>query len=568
MGSPCSRELAWSIYEITKMKKSRFLNNLCLFLSLGFVFVVNAQTASMKQWVDSTYESLSQEERLGQLFVIMVQSQASEKVLAAFEKEVNEYKPGGVIFSLGTPYKQVQLTNLYQSLSKVPLMISMDAEWGVAMRLDSVPVYPWNMTLGAVQDLDLIRRIGKHMGEQAKRLGVHMNFAPVADVNINPMNPIIGNRSFGSDVKGVSARALALSQGMNAAGVMTTAKHFPGHGDTEVDSHKALPVLPFTKQRLDSVELYPYKTPLLHGVQGVMVAHLDVPVLTGVPGLPVSLSKKVATDLLQKELGFEGLIFTDALNMKGASDFSPDGDVALKAFLAGNDVLVIPNDLGNSVKHMKAALKDGTLTAARLEQSVKKILAAKYTLGLSEYRPVVLDGLYDDLNKPEYQETIDSAYEAAATIWTPAYNTFSPIPKNARLAYVAFGDDSGQLFKAGLLERGAHAIEASSLLKNGVGVLKNYDIIVVGHHRSMATAYKAHRMSEEEIALLAKINSLQSSLILGVFTKPYAVLDLPFLTDIPALFFGYQNAPQMGAYAVKVLFGEANALGGLPILIN
>ena len=287
-----------------------------IFLSSLTALAQQSKEEARAQWVDSTYQSLTNAQKIGQLFVVMVQSKAPEKELKVFEEELKRHQPGGVIFSLGTPYKQAQLTNHYQSFSTVPLMISMDAEWGVAMRLDSVPKYPWNMTLGAIQDLSLLSTIGRHMGMQAKRLGVHMNFAPVADVNINPNNPIIGNRSFGSDVRRVSARALALSQGMNAAGVFTCAKHFPGHGDTSVDSHKALPVLPFTRERLDSIELYPYKTPLLQGVQGVMVAHLDVPVLTGEPGLPVSLSHKVTTGLLQKELNFKGLVFTDALNMK------------------------------------------------------------------------------------------------------------------------------------------------------------------------------------------------------------------------------------------------------------
>lgn len=539
----------------------------CFILMFLGIESLNAQSSAKAQWVENTYEQLSLEEKIGQLFVIMVQSQASEEVLAAFEKEVRDFQPGGVIFSLGTPYKQAQITNYYQTLTKVPLMISMDAEWGVAMRLDSVPQYPWNMTLGAVQDLDLIRTLGNHMGMQAKRLGVHMNFAPVADVNINPMNPIIGNRSFGSEVKNVSARALALSQGMNAAGVLTTAKHFPGHGDTEVDSHKALPVLPFSRARLNEVELYPYKTPLLQGVQGVMVAHLDVPVLTEDPGLPVSLSKKVVTDVLQTELGFEGLIFTDALNMKGASDFSPDGDVALKAFLAGNDVLVIPSNLELSVAHLKQAIENGELSELRLAHSVKKILAAKYDLGLQEYQPIPMEGLTEDLNAPIYQQTIDEAYRAAATYVVQTSSATLNIPRDAKIAYLKFGDDCGQAFEKGLISRGAHKIDLANLSAD-LRALEAYDYIVVGHHRSMATAYKGHKMTAGEIDLLKRLSCLETSLILAVFTKPYAVLELPFFNEIPAVFFGYQNAPQMGEYAVQVLFGEASALGQLPVTLT
>ena len=538
-----------------------------IFLSSLTALAQQSKEEARAQWVDSTYQSLTNDQKIGQLFVVMVQSKAPEKELKVFEEELKRHQPGGVIFSLGTPYKQAQLTNHYQSFSTVPLMISMDAEWGVAMRLDSVPKYPWNMTLGAIQDLSLLSTIGRHLGMQAKRLGVHMNFAPVVDVNINPNNPIIGNRSFGSDVRRVSARALALSQGMNAAGVFTCAKHFPGHGDTSVDSHKALPVLPFTRERLDSIELYPYKTPLLQGVQGVMVAHLDVPVLTGEPGLPVSLSHKVTTGLLQKELNFKGLVFTDALNMKGASDFSPDGDVSLKALLAGNDVLVIPNDLGLSIAHLSEALKKGVLTEARLAYSVKKILAAKYDLGLNQYSPVQLNGLTKDLNQPIYKQTIDKTYAQAATYVYQTDTAPIVLKPSDKVAFVAFGEASPAVFKEALQSFGAQAVAVSDL-KNGVQSLKTFDYVVVGHHRSMETAYKAHRFSPEEVALLKDINALSNTTILAVFTKPYAVLDIPFIKEIPLLFFGYQNAPQIHQYAAQVLYGKKVALGVLPVSLK
>ena len=538
-----------------------------IFLSSLTALAQQSREEARAQWVDSTYQSLTNVQKIGQLFVVMIQSKAPEKELKEFEEELKRHQPGGVIFSLGTPYKQAQLTNHYQSLSKVPLMISMDAEWGVAMRLDSVPQYPWNMTLGAIQDLSLLKTIGSHMGMQAKRLGVHMNFAPVADVNINPNNPIIGNRSFGSDVRKVSARALALSQGMNEAGIFTCAKHFPGHGDTSVDSHKALPVLPFTRERLDSIELYPYKTPLLQGVQGIMVAHLDVPVLTGKPGLPVSLSHKVTTDLLQNELKFKGLVFTDALNMKGASDFSPDGDVSLKALLAGNDVLVIPNDLGLSIAHLSDALKKGVLTEARLAHSVKKILGAKYDLGLDQYVPVQLNGLIKELNQPIYKQTIKKAYAQAATYVSQTDTAPIVLKSSDKVAFVALGDDTSTDFAKTLKSYGAQQVSRSDLSRD-IEILKAFDYVVVGHHRSMETAYKAHRFTSEEVSLLKDINALSNTTILAVFTKPYAVLDLPFIEEIPQLFFGYQNAFQMQQYAAQVLYGQKLAKGVLPVSLK
>ena len=343
-----------------------------------------------KQWVDSIYATLSTQERIAQLFMVQIMSADNADVNNKYFRLVNEYGIGGIIYSKGGPMRQAKLNNKLQAVSKVPMLIGMDAEWGLSMRLDSTYAFPWNMTLGAISDNDLIERTGKHIGEHCKRLGVHFNFAPVADINTNPKNPIIGNRSFGEDRDNVTAKGLAFMKGMQSAGVLANAKHFPGHGDTEDDSHKTLPTVSFSEQRIDSVELHPYRSLIKDGLSSVMVAHLNVPSLEKRRGFPSSLSKHIVTDILKEELGFKGLIFTDALTMKGAADYiekdidginknsvRTGGEIDLMAFLAGNDVMLMSENPVYGIERFVEAYNEGVISEQRLEHSVKKILMAK-----------------------------------------------------------------------------------------------------------------------------------------------------------------------------------------------
>jgi beta-glucosidase-like glycosyl hydrolase len=298
-----------------------------------------------KIWVDSTYNALNLKEKIGQLYMVQVFSSQDQKTKASVLNQIKTHHIGGVIFSKGGPVRQAHLNNELQGASKIPLLVGMDAEWGLSMRLDSTYAFPWNMTLGAVKNLDLIRQTGVQIGEHCNRIGVHFNFAPVVDINTNPKNPIIGNRSFGEEKEAVTKRSIAFMEGMQSAGVLANAKHFPGHGDTSADSHKTLPTINFSAKRIDSLELYPYKKLLSKGLSSVMVAHLNVPNLESRPNYPSSLSYPIVTELLKEKLGFKGLIFTDALSMKGASNFSNPGEIDLQAFLAGNDVMLMSNDV-------------------------------------------------------------------------------------------------------------------------------------------------------------------------------------------------------------------------------
>ena len=297
-----------------------------------------------QKWVDSVYQSMSLDQKIGQLFTPMVFSEKDDEHFDEIKDLIEKYHIGGIIFSLGGPVKQSQWLNEFQALSKVPLLISMDAEWGVAMRLDSVVAFPWSMTLGAIKDNAIIRKIGQRMGEQEKILGVHMSYAPVLDINTNPQNPIIGNRSFGEDPKRVVEKGVALMRGHHDAGILTSGKHFPGHGDTAKDSHKTLPTVSFDRSRLENTEMYPFKIAIEQGLSSVMTAHLNVPALT-LSNDPTSLSPAVVTQLLKQNIGFNGLAVTDALNMKGAEPNNPDLNMDLLALLAGNDILLISKDI-------------------------------------------------------------------------------------------------------------------------------------------------------------------------------------------------------------------------------
>ena len=339
-------------------------------------------------WVDSVMQSMTIEEKIGQLFMVAAYSNKKEDHFLRIEKLIKEQHIGGLIFFQGGPAREIKLTNRYQALAKVPLLIAGDWEWGLSMRLDSTVMFPRQMMLGAIQDSVLIYEMGKEIARQIKLVGGHVNFAPVVDINNNPNNPVIGSRSFGEDRDEVYKHALPYMKGLQDENVLAVAKHFPGHGDTDVDSHKDLPVIPHKRARLDSVELYPFKKLFKDGMGGVMVAHLFVPELDSTKNTATTLSYKVTTDLLRNELGFKGLAFTDALNMKGVSKFYAPGEVDLKALLAGNDVLLFPKDVPNAIARIKGAIASKQLKMADLDLHVRKILAVKYWTGANRFKPL------------------------------------------------------------------------------------------------------------------------------------------------------------------------------------
>jgi beta-N-acetylhexosaminidase len=531
-------------------------------------FTLFEDTPGEKKWVDSIYNSLSFEEKLGQLFMVAAYSNKDTVHFNSIDKLVKKYKIGGLIFFQGGPVRQAKLTNRFQASSKVPLFIGNDAEWGLSMRLDSTYKYPWNMTLGAIQDMKLIEELGGQMAKEAKRLGLQFNFAPVLDINTNPNNPIIGNRSFGENKEEVTKRAVALMKGIQNNGVFATGKHFPGHGDTETDSHHTLPMVNFTEERINEVELYPYKKMFHLGLASVMVAHLNVPSLEPRENYPTSISYHVVNDILKDQLKFKGLIFTDALNMKGASNFKKPGEIDLAAFQAGNDIMLFAEDVPTAIQKFTEAYNDTLITDERIEHSVKKILKYKYKAGLNKYKPIEVANITNEINTPYSNSLLYRLYENAVTV-VKNENQNLPITNLAKnkLAYVKIGDDSGSKFLT-TLRKYAEVTEVSHQNIDTLNLLlKDYDKVIIGYHVSDKSWWKKHEFNAREIELIDKI-AQSNNVILDVFSKPYVLMPLKNMPQIESIVVSYQNGEVAQEVSAEILFGALEAKGKLPVSIN
>lgn len=531
--------------------------------------VVDDSIAQLK-WVEEKYKSMSLDERLGQLFMVSVASDQPKTATDKITSLIREEHIGGVIFSTGGPVRQAKLTNNYQKLSKIPLLVGMDAEWGLAMRLDSTYAFPWNMTLGAIQDNKIVEKVGRQIGKHAKRLGVHINFAPDIDININPKNPIIGNRSFGEDRENVTKKGIAFMKGMESTGVLSSGKHFPGHGDTATDSHHALPIINFSRKRLDSIEMYPYKYLIDSGLGSVMVAHLEVPALELKKGLPSSLSEQIITGVLKEEMGFKGLVFTDALNMKGVTDHGKNGDAEVNAFLAGNDMLLMPTVVAQAKKKLTKAYEKGKITEERLAESVKKILMAKYKAGLHEFKPIDVDHLYEDLNGIENDLVYEEAIENAITV---VKNDFYLMGikrlENKKIAYVKFGDANSKPFVKELNKYAKVTQVNGKDIATLKGKLKDFNLVIVGHHKSNESPWKGYKFTKTELSWLNEIAKERgSNLILTTFAKPYSLLDVPSFKGIDGVVVAYQNSKLAQEKAAQLIFGAIPAKGVLPVTVN
>lgn len=518
------------------------------------------------EWADSVLLTLSTEEKIGQLFMVAAYSNKDEKHYAGIERLIREEGIGGLIFMQGGPGRQIRLTNRYQSASKIPLMIAMDAEWGMGMRLDSLPFYPWAMTLGAVRDTQLIRFLGLEMGRQCRRMGVNISFSPVVDLNTNPKNPIINSRSFGELSGAVTASALALTGGLQQARVLACAKHFPGHGDTDQDSHKTLPQVTHTKERLERVELSPYPPLFKKGLGSVMVAHLDVPALDN-SGVPASVSPKVIQGLLREKMGFYGLVFTDALNMKGVSERYDPGELELQAFLAGNDVLLFPEDVPKAKQALLKALDSGKIAPEQLNLRVRKILQAKYWMGLNRFEPIRTDSLMEDLETPYTAELRRKLFTRAQTLVVNR-NRLLPVKEveKKRFAVVTTGTRVSDEFLNTLrLYAPVDYIPYDSLYENEILLqLADYDLVFAAHYTDSRTPWKKYGFTPAEVRFLQRLE-LQNDYVLTLFGNPYSLLDLGGTSNARAVLVAYQNHPEAESAAAQVIFGGRAARGRLPV---
>ncbi len=543
---------------------------------LACAFFAHAQTPQallkgdylkQEKWVDSIYNTMNIDERIGQLFMVAAYSNKDEKHKKTIETLIKKYKIGGLIFFQGGPVRQAKLTNEYQSISKIPLLIAQDAEWGLAMRLDSTYRFPWNMTLGAIKDDKLINELGVQLGKHCNALGVHINFAPVVDINTNPKNPIIGNRSYGEDKVNVTAKAIAFTNGMQSQNVMACVKHFPGHGDTSQDSHKTLPLVDFSYDRLWNTELYPYKGLFDNGVASIMIAHLNVPSLTLFDGVPTSISKRVVTGLLQEKMAFNGLIFTDALMMKGASNYDEDGEVDLAAFLAGSDVLLMPNDVLKGITKIKDAYKKHYFDDNRLAFSVKKILRAKYWSGLNNYKPLSLDSIEKQLNTKSNKVLHRKLVEASLTTIKNQGNIL-PIKylDKQKVAYITLGDAKGDTFYTYLNKYTDVARLKTKDTAQLVKALKKYTTVIIGHHKDTSNPWKSYHFSDKDKVLL-KIIAKHNNTVLVNFTSAYALNEIE-LSSFKAIIAAYQNDKIVQESVAQLIFGAIDSKGVLPVSVG
>ena len=549
----------------------RFLKILLFFLVFSFYSysqnpLVSDDAVKQEVWVDSIYNTLSIDQKIGQLFTIWVATKQGDDKMKEVSSIIEKNHLGGLIFSLGNIKDQAKYTNIFQSISKVPLLIGMDAEWGIGMRLDDAFSFPYNMTLGALNDDSLIYNVGKRIGVHAKRIGVHINFAPVTDINTNPNNPIIGSRSFGEDKINVTKKSLSYLKGMQSVGIMGSAKHFPGHGDTSTDSHKTLPIINFSAKRINDVELFPYKELIKNNLSTVMVAHMEVPSLEKEPKMPSTLSKNIISKLLKKKLKFEGLVITDAMDMKGVVDFNKNQSADVGALLAGNDVLLMPDDLDESTKSIKKAINDGIITEKRLKYSVKKILMAKYKAGLYKKNKIDLENIVEDMNSNIDKLLFEEITEKSITL-IKNDNDILPIKDiSTKIAFLEMGDsDSDEFFKILNHYTKVDKIEYDSKAEL-LTTLKPYQTVVVGFHKSTKSPFDPYKFNQSEIETL-ELLSKNKNVILNVFAKPYALMDLD-MTNISSILVSYQNNVIAQNKSAQIIFGALPAVGRLPVSIS
>ncbi len=521
-------------------------------------------------WVDSVFHALTFEERLGQLFMVAAYSNKDQRNVDEISALIQKENLGGLIFFQGGPNRQARLTNLYQAQSKIPLMIAMDAEWGIGMRLDSTLNFPKAMTLGAIQDPNLVKEMGAEIARQFRVLGMHVNFAPVVDVNSNPDNPVIGYRAFGEDKMRVTRQAIAYMKGLQENGIMANAKHFPGHGDTENDSHFTLPLIQHPEKRIWDIDLYPYQELFKEDLKSVMVAHLNVPSLDQGTNLPTSLSKPIVTDLLQHKMNFQGLIFTDALNMNGVAIKDKPGEVDLQALLAGNDVLMYSENVPKAKELILEAVQQGLITEAEINRRVKKVLKAKYWAGLHSYSPIDTYQITKKLTTETTTEVIEKLYGEAITV---ASNKNDLLPLGhldlKKIASLSIGD-SGGVFSTYLnqytqvdhftLPKASGEAAHYNLMKQ----LEDYDIVVVGLMGVTNSPQRNFGVAPGDVTLIRELEKRQQ-VVTVLFGNVYAS---KFLEGLEHVVFAYENSPFTQKLVPQILFGARPAKGTLPVTVS
>jgi len=527
-------------------------------------------------WVDSVFQTLTPDQRIGQLFMVAAYSNSDKAHIAEIKKLISNQGIGGLIFFQGGPVREANLTNAYQELSEVPLLVSIDGEWGLAMRLDSTVQFPRQMTLGAIQDDSLIYQMGKEIAWECKRMGIQVNLAPVADINNNPNNPVISNRSFGENKYNVARKAAMYMKGMQDAGVMANAKHFPGHGDTDSDSHKTLPIINQCVMRMDTLELFPFRELIRQGLGSIMVAHLFIPCYDSTKNTASTLSKKVVTDLLKDSLGFKGLVFTDALNMKGVSKFFEPGIVDLKALLAGNDVLLFSEDVPVAIREIKKAIDQGLITQEEIDGRCKKILSAKYWCGLNKLEKIKTKKLIEELNNTRAELLNRKLADASMTLLKNEHSLL-PLQRldTLSIASVSLGYQTASTFECMLsnystvphfgIDKDAKDAVGDSLLKK----LEKYNTLILCINNTNNNPKKDFGLTDLIRHLTDTICSMKGKhVIVDVFANPYLLSLFKEPEKAEAVVLSYEWSVYTQYSSAELIFGAIPALGKIPVSVS
>ena len=594
------------------MKNKALRESLGIVVMLAFIFTVvwcgkseERQLRRMERQVERTLQKMSTREKVAQLIVSQTDSYIfSDKHALLTDTLVGIEGIGGLLIIQDSLPRYLNRMNELQAMSKVPLLVSIDGEWGPSMRFGEFPFFPQQMQLGALPSDSLIYEMGLAVAEQCKMVNIHINYAPVVDINVNPKNPVIHARSFGEDRDKVTTYGRAYMRGMQDGGIIACSKHFPGHGDTEVDSHKGLPVLPFSRERLDSLELYPFRDQIQHGVEMVMMGHLHIPALDSAVS---SISYPIVTKLLREELGFDGMIVTDALTMKGVSENMESAEIALAAYKAGVDILLKPGDIIASIDRLEAAMNSGECDIADLDERVKKTLRMKAKFGMlaRNYDPTVdTTGIVERVKKPEHMALVQEMADQSMTLVNNQAGLI-PLDMTKSIAYVAYnakripmhreyGDieglsgynpetgmvDSTTLMYQHLLKNSALAADSLSKIhyfsldkKSSVKdiqllckQLQGYDLVILACHDPRGRSRK-DLIAEEHLGALESLVKKYQPLLVH-YGSPYGLSDLPWLDSLGGVLVAYKDSESNQKAAAKVLTGEIEAVGVLPVTIE
>ncbi len=540
--------------------------------------IVSAQTklppfySSMaERYADSVMHKLTPDQRTAQLFMVAAWSNKDSVHIQELQSLILQYGIGGLIFFQGGPVRETLLTNDYQKLSTVPLLIGMDAEWGLAMRLDSTIRFPRQMTLSAMNNDTLIYKMGEEIARQCKRLGIHINFAPDADINNNIQNPIIGSRAFGDDRETVTHNALLYMNALQNNHIVATGKHFPGHGNTDADSHLTLPTVKSDSAEIYSNELIPFQTLIDSGIGSIMVAHLSVPSLDTISNHPSTLSKKIVTGLLKGEMKFKGIIFTDALNMKGVSTSFAPGMLDKLALLSGNDVLLYSEDVPKALREINLAIEKKEITQSEIDERVKKVLMLKYWVGLNQYHPIDTSNLYNDLNTTHGKYLQQKLFEKAVTVLSNV-DSILPIRWNdsLRIASVVIGDVKYNAFQKKILQYAPCELysieknEAVDVFKSVKNYLVNYDLVILSVHNTNMKAEKNFGLTEQEEKFISEVMADYPTVLVD-FGNAYTLTRFKNPDRAKAVVLSYEDTPVMQEITAQLLFGGISSNGKIPI---